>query len=257
LITEKKVGNGISLLIFAGIVSGLPGVIRNALINYNPTDLYTFILFGVIALLTVVGVVFINEGQRNIPINYARQVRGNRMYGGNSSHLPMRVNMAGVIPIIFAISLILIPPMLAQFFTHAKTVWIANFATFTINVFNNQLIYGILYFVFVFGFTYFYTAVIFHPQKIAENLQRQGGFILGIRPGKETEKYLHITMNRINLIGASFLGLIAILPLLLQSVMGTRSLAIGGTSLLIVVAVAIETAKQIESQITMHEYDRI
>src|SRR3989339_510041 len=133
LITEKKVGNGVSLLIFAGIVSALPGVIRNAMLNYNPSDFYTFVLFGAVAVFTIVGVVFINEGQRNIPVNYAKQVRGNRMYGGSTTHLPLRVNMAGVIPIIFAISLILFPPLIAQFFARASTTWIANTAAKVIN----------------------------------------------------------------------------------------------------------------------------
>jgi len=257
LISEKKVGNGISLLIFAGIVSALPGLVRNAIINYTPSDFYTFVMFGLIAIATVVGVVFINEGQRNIPVNYAKQVRGNRMYGGSTSHLPLRVNMAGVIPIIFAISLVLFPPMVAQFFVGAKSLWLARLANGTTALFQNQLFYGVIYFLLVFGFTYFYTAVIFHPQKMAENLQKQGGFIPGIRPGKETENYLQKTMSRINLTGASFLGLIAILPLLLQAAMGTQSLAIGGTSLLIVVAVAIEISKQIDAQLTMHAYDKI
>jgi len=257
LITEKKVGNGVSLLIFAGIVAGLPTTLQTAVVNYTSADFYTFVLFGLIAILTVVGVVFINEGQRNIPVSYAKQVRGNRVYGGANTHLPLRVNMAGVIPIIFAISLILFPPMIAQFFVHAQSAWIAGAATTVINFFQNQIVYAVLYFLLVFGFTFFYTAVIFHPQKIAENLQRQGGFVPGIRPGKETQEYLQRTMNRVNLIGALFLGLIAILPLILQGAMGTQSLAIGGTSLLIVVAVAIETAKQIDAQVTMHEYDRI
>lgn len=257
LISEKKIGNGISLLIFAGIVASIPGAVRNALINYNPSDLYTFIFFGAIAVATVVGVVFISEGQRNIPVNYAKQVRGNRTYGGSSTHLPLRVNMAGVIPIIFAISLILFPPMIAQFFMRAQTAWMANAASHIIAIFQNQIFYAVVYFLLVFGFTFFYTAVIFHPQKIAENLQRQGGFIPGIRPGKETESYLYSTVNRINLIGALFLGVIAILPLLLQGALGTQALTWGGTSLLIVVAVAIETAKQLDAQVTMHEYDRI
>lgn len=257
LISEKKVGNGISLLIFAGIIAGLPGLIRNSIINYTPSDFYTFVLFVIIAIVTVVGVVFISEGQRNIPVNYAKQVRGNRTYGGSTSHLPMRVNMAGVIPIIFAISLVLLPSMVAQFFVNAQSAWLASLATGTIALFQNQLVYGVVYFLLVFGFTYFYTAVIFHPQKVAENLQKQGGFIPGIRPGKETEKYLQKTMGRINLTGASFLGLIAILPLLLQAGLGTQNLAIGGTSLLIVVAVAIDIAKQIDAQLTMHAYDNI
>lgn len=257
LISEKKVGNGMSLLIFAGIVSSLPTILRNALVNYTSADLYTFVMMAGVAILTVVGVVFINEGQRNIPVNYAKQMRGNHVYGGSSSHLPIRVNMSGVIPIIFAISLVLFPPMVAQFFVHARSAWLSTLAVKTIALFQDQIFYGVAYFLLVFFFTYFYTAVIFHPQKIAENLQRQGGFIPGIRPGKETEKYLGLTVNRINLVGATFLGLIAILPLLVEGASGSTSFKIGGTSLLIVVAVAIEAAKQIESQLTMHEYDRI
>lgn len=257
LISEKKVGNGMSLLIFAGIVASLPTTLQTAFVNYTSADLYTFVMFALVALITVVGVVFINEGQRNVPVNYAKQMRGNQSFGGSSSHLPIRVNMAGVIPIIFAISLVLFPPMVAQFFVNARSAWLASLATGTISFFNNQTYYGIMYFALVFFFTYFYTAVIFHPQKIAENLQRQGGFVPGIRPGKETEKYLQMIVNRINLIGALFLGLIAVLPLLVEGASGSTSFKIGGTSLLIVVAVAIEIYKQIESQLTMHEYDRI
>ncbi len=257
LISERKVGNGISLLIFAGIVSSLPTTLRNAAVNYTSADFYTFVLFALIGIATVVGVVFISEGQRNIPVNYAKQMRGTHAYGGGNTHLPLRVNMAGVIPIIFAVSLVMFPSMIAQFFVHAKAAWLAAAATKTIILFQNQVFYAIVYFLLVFGFTYFYTAVIFHPQKIAENLQKQGGFVPGIRPGKETEKYLQSTMSRINLVGATFLGLIAILPLLIQLFSGTQSFQIGGTSLLIVVAVAIETAKQVEAQMTMHEYDRI
>lgn len=256
LITEKKIGNGVSLLIFAGIVTALPKTVQNLVINYNPSDLYTYVLFVVIAVVTVIGVVIISEGQRNVPVSYAKQIRGNKTYGGTSTHLPLRVNMAGVIPIIFAISVILFPPMIAQFFVNSAG-FVGTAAKAVVSIFNNQLIYAILYFVFVFGFTYFYTAVIFHPQKIAENLQRQGGFIPGIRPGKETEKYLALTMNRLIFIGALFLAVIAILPLILRGFTGTQSLAIGGTSLLIVVSVAIETAKQIDSQMEIHEYDRM
>jgi len=257
LISEKKVGNGISLLIFAGIVTGLPIALRNAFVNYTPSDLYTYVGFAIIAALTVVGVVFISEGQRNIPITYAKQTRGQKSYGGAQSHLPIRVNMAGVIPIIFAISLIMFPPMIAQFFVNADSQWLATVAIWTVRVFQNQIVYGVLYFTMVFGFTFFYTAVIFHPKKIAENLQRQGGFIPGIRPGTETQDYLQKTMVRINLTGATFLSLIAVLPLLLQGLLGTQSLVIGGTSLLIIVSVAIDVAKQIDAQIVMHEYDKI
>lgn len=257
LISERKVGNGISLLIFAGIVASLPTVVAGAVANYTSADFYTFIMFGAITIATVVGVVFINEGQRKIPVNYAKQVRGTRVLGGGTTHLPIRVNMAGVIPIIFAISLVMVPPMIAQFFVSAKAEWLKDTAMFVIRIFNNQAFYGILYFLMVFGFTFFYTSVIFNPHKVAENLQKNGGFIPGIRPGKETEGYLASIVSRVNLVGASFLGLIAILPLLLSAVSGSKVLTIGGTSLLIVVAVAIESAKQIESQVTMHEYDRI
>jgi len=257
LISEKKVGNGVSLLIFSGIVASLPTGLRTVFLNYDPSQLYTYLLFLAIAVFTVVGVVFISEGQRNIPVSYAKQVRGNHIYGGSTTHLPFRVNMAGVIPIIFAVSLMLFPSMISQFFVHANADWMRHLANGTILLFQNQWFYNVLYFLLVFGFTYFYTAVIFHPQKVAENLQKQGGFIPGIRPGKETELYLNSTMNRINLIGALFLGAIAILPLLAKGAMGLTSLRIGGTSLLIVVAVAIETAKQVEAQLTMHQYDQI
>ncbi len=257
LISERKVGNGISLLIFAGIVSALPTSLGNMVANYNSTSIYTLLMFAALTILTVVSVVFINEGQRQIPVNYAKQMHGNHSYGGSSTHLPLRVNMAGVIPIIFAISLVMFPPMIAQFFVNAKAEWLKDFAYFIIGAFQNQMFYGIAYFTLVFGFTFFYTSVVFHPQKIAENLQKQGGFVPGIRPGKETELYLEKTVNRINLVGASFLGLIAVLPLLLQAIIGSRSLTIGGTSLLIVVAVAIETYKQIDSQVMMHQYDHL
>lgn len=257
LISEKKVGNGVSLLIFAGIVSSLPGLINQAYLNYDPSQLFTYVLYVVAAVLTVVGVVYMTEGQRNIPVTYAKNIRGSRTMGGANSHLPFRVNMAGVIPIIFAVSLILFPSIIAQFFVTAEAEWIRNTATGTIRLFQNKVFYNTLYFLLVFGFTFFYTSVVFHPQKIAENLQKQGGFIPGIRPGKETESYLAKTMSRLNLVGATFLGVIAILPLIVQAVSGTQALSIGGTSMLIVVAVAIETSKQIEAQITMHQYDHV
>lgn len=255
LITERNIGNGISLLIFAGIIAFVPQSIQTAIVNYNPADLYTYVLFVLVAIVTVVGVVIISEGQRNIPVNYARQGRAGGA-GRMQSHLPLRVNTAGVIPIIFAISVLLFPPTVAQFFVTGagRTADIANWIVF---LFQNQWFYGITYFLLVFGFTYFYTAVIFHPNKMAENLQRQGAFIPGIRPGKQTEEYIAKTMNRLVFVGALFLGLIAILPLIVQGFTGQQNLAIGGTSLLIIVAVAIDIYKQIQAQLTMHEYDRL
>jgi len=255
LITEKKIGNGISLLIFAGIVSGIPRVVQQTVTTFDPSQLFVLLGFIVIIFITIIGVVVINEGQRNIPVQYARQVRGNKMYGGTSTHLPLRVNMAGVIPIIFAISLILFPSIIAQFFVHAETAFLASIAQWIIELFQNQLFYGILYFVLVFGFTYFYTEIIFHPTQIAENLQKQGGFIPGIRPGRHTSEYLANTTHKIIFVGALFLGVIAILPLIMRYFTGMQSLAIGGTSLLIVVSVVIETVKQVESQLTMREYE--
>jgi preprotein translocase subunit SecY len=201
--------------------------------------------------------VLITEAQRNVQVSYAKRVRGMRVYGGVDTHLPLRVNMAGVIPIIFAISIILFPPMIAQFFVRAQTLWVAQAAQWVIDVFQNQLVYGILYFVFVVGFTYFYTAVIFHPDQIAEHLQKQGGFIPGHRPGKPTAQYLQYITNRIILAGALFLGTIAVLPLIAQRFTGIAELALGGTSLLIVVSVVIETVKQIESRLVSREYEEL
>lgn len=255
LVTEKNIGNGISILIFASIVSSLPTVAQNLIVNYNPADLYTYILFLVVAVVTVLGVVFITEGQRNIPVSYAKQ-GGRAGYGAGQSHLPLRVNMAGVIPIIFAVSLVLFPPMIAQFFSN-KPGLIGSISKGIIVAFGNQAFYGIIYFLLVFGFTYFYTAVIFKPDKIAENLQRQGGFIPGIRPGKQTEEYLAKIMGRLVFGGALFLSSIAVMPVIIQAISGIQSLAIGGMSMLIVVSVAIEIAKQTDAQIMMHEYDRI
>jgi preprotein translocase subunit SecY len=255
LMSEKKVGNGLSLLIFAGILADLPTSLGQIMLTYDQSQLVTYVVYGCIAVLTIFGVVFINEGQRNIPIQYARQVHGTGSTGGVATHLPLRVNMAGVIPIIFAISIMLLPSVVAQFFVHARSPWLAQSAQMVINVLQNQVVYGIAYFLLVVLFTFFYTSVVFHPDRIAENLQKQGGFILGIRPGKPTAEYLQAIIYRINLVGAVFLGLIAVLPLMAQGLGGSRLLAIGGTSLLIVVSVVIESIKQVESQLTMRKYD--
>lgn len=255
LITEKKIGNGISLLIFAGIVSGIPTAIQQTMVNFSREQLMNMALFAVIALVTIVGVVFITEGQRNIPVSYAKRIKGNKMYGGTSTHLPLRVNTAGVIPIIFAISLIMIPPMAGQFMVRASAEFIKNAGQFLIDLFENQLLYGIVYFILVFAFTYFYTSVVFHPKQIAENLQKHGGFIPGIRPGENTSTYLQSTVGKITLAGALFLAVIAVLPMMLNSTMGMQSMVIGGTSILIVVSVAIDVMKQLESQLSMRDYD--
>lgn len=257
LISEKKIGNGISLIIFAGIVSRIPTVIQQLVVTFDKSQFINFLFFVGLALVTIAGVVYITEAQRNIPVSYAKRIRGNRMYGGMNTFLPLRVNQAGMIPIIFAISLILFPPMIAQFFLRAKSGLIVKLAEFTIAIFQNQIIYGFLYFLLVVAFTYFYTSVIFHPQQIADNLQKQGGFVPGIRPGRPTAEYLGGVSNRIMLAGALSLGLIAILPLLTKGAFGISGMVIGGASLLIVVSVVIETVKQIESQLQMREYEGI
>jgi preprotein translocase subunit SecY len=255
LISERKVGNGISLIIFAGIVSGIPTTLQQIFLTLNRADIVNLVLFIGIIVVTVAAIVVITEGQRNIPISYAKRVRGSKMYGGVDTHLPLRVNQAGVIPIIFAIAIVLFPPLVAQFFLRANSVFLQNAAEFVINAFNNQIFYGVIYFLLVVGFTYFYTAVVFHPQQIAENLQKQGGFIPGIRPGTATAEYIGTVSNRIMLAGAAFLGVIAILPLLMQPLFGSQALIVGGTSVLIVVAVVIETVKQIDAQLEMRSYE--
>ncbi|HQA63784.1 MAG TPA: SecY family transport protein, partial [bacterium] len=211
----------------------------------------------VIAIVTIIGVVVITEGQRNIPVSYARRIRGNKMYGGVDTHLPLRVNQAGVIPIIFAISIILLPSMVAQMLVGVKTAWLAAAAQWIIQLFENQLFYGIIYFVLVVVFTYFYTAIIFHPDQIAENLQKQGGFVPGIRPGRPTAEYLQKVVTRIVFTGALFLGVIAVLPLITAQITDTQNLVVGGTSLLIVVSVVIETVNQINGQLSMRDYEEI
>ncbi len=255
LITEKKIGNGISLLIFAGIVAGVPTSLQQMIATFDTSQLPVYIAFVLIGLITIAAVVIVTEGKRNIPVSYAKRIRGMRMYGGVDTHLPLRVNQAGVIPIIFAVSIVLFPPMIAQFFINSSTAWIASGAAFIVDLFANQLLYAALYFVLVVAFTYFYTAVVFHPQQIAENLQKQGGFIPGIRPGKPTSDFLSYVSNRIILGGALFLGIIAILPNIVQSVTNVQSLVIGGTGLLIVVSVVIEIVKQVESQLVMRNYE--
>jgi len=258
LITEKNIGNGVSLLIFAGIVSGWVSSLQRMIFAYEPSKSYSFVIYTIIALATIVVVIIINEGQRNIPVSYARRVRGNKMYGGVNTHLPLKVNQAGVIPIIFAISLVLLPPMVAGFFASAGNQVIASIANWVINLFQNQIFYGVIYFVLVVAFTYFYTAIIFHPDQISENLQKQGGFIPGIRPGKHTAQYLQNIVTRVNFAGALFLGLIAVLPVLMQAfTKGIGSVVVGGTSILIVVSVVIETVKQINAQLTMRNYEEL
>lgn len=255
LISEKGIGNGISLLIFAGIVARIPSSIQQELFTFTPEKIPGYLAFVAVSLFVIAGVVVVSEGQRNIPVSYAKRIRGMRMYGGVSTHLPLRVNQAGVIPIIFAVSIILFPGLIGSFLAGAPNLYVQKFAQFLIQLFNNQLLYGAFYFLMVFVFTYFYTAVTFDPKAIAENLQKQGGFVLGIRPGRPTAEFLYAIVNRITLVGGLFLGIIAVLPLVLRPILQIQALALGGTSLLIVVSVVLETMKQVDGQLVMREYE--
>ena len=255
LITEQKIGNGISLIIFAGIVSGLPAILRVAIADYDPSVLPTYLAFAVISIIVIAGVVFINEGERKVPVSYARRVRGNKMFGGVASYLPLKVNQAGVIPIIFAISILLFPQFVAQLVGILSPELATTLNGYVNSFMQNQITYGIAYFGLVVLFTYFYTAVTFDPAEISKNLQRSGGFIPGIRPGESTGQFLSKIISRTTLSGALFLGLIAVLPIVTQAVTGIQQLSIGGTALLIVVAVALETMRQIDSQLTVREYE--
>lgn len=255
LITEKGIGNGVSLIIFAGIVAGLPGAVGNMAATFDSTDLMGYIMFALVGVATIAGVVLVNEGQRNIPISYAKRIRGSKTYGGTSTHLPLRVNQAGVIPIIFAISIMLFPGLIANFFVNSDKETVAQVAKFVSQLFQNQWFYGISYFVMVVLFTYFYTAVVFDPNKISDNLQKQGGYVPGVRPGNATAEFLGRVINRITLSGSIFLGTIAVLPLVVKGVTGLSALSIGGTSILIVVSVVIEMVKQVEGQMVMRDYE--
>lgn len=257
LITEFGIGNGVSVIIFGGIVASLPGAI-SALFQGGSvgSNVVGSILFAIIGLITIVGIVLINEGQRRIPVHHAKRVRSGRMYGGNTTFIPLKVNSAGMIPLIFAVSILVFPGLIAQFLSTSSNETLRNFAGQLSQFMSpNTLQYNILYFILVVAFTYFYTMVIFQQQKIAENLQRQGAFIPGVRPGKNTERYLMRTLNRITLIGALFLGTVAILPFIASQLTGVNSLLLGATSLLIVVGVAIDTMRQLEAQLVMRNYE--
>ncbi|MEX1064163.1 MAG: preprotein translocase subunit SecY, partial [Candidatus Paceibacterota bacterium] len=254
LISEKNLGNGVSLLIFAGIVAALPTSLRQASAAYTPDQLFTYLAFAIIAIVVIAGVVYLTEAQRNIPINYARRVRGSKMFGGVSTYLPMRVNNAGVMPIIFALSILLFPGVIANFFSTSSVTFVANIARTINDLVQNQWIYGGVYFFLVVLFTYFYTAVTFDPKSISENIQKQGGYIPGIRPGHPTSQFLTHLLNRVTLVGAVFLGLIAVLPSIVQGFTGVTAFVVGGTSILIVVSVVLEIMKAVDAQLSMYEY---
>lgn len=259
IITEKGVGNGISLLIFCGIVARLPTTAGQfgSLASGDTAKLLTLVLFLVATLAIIAFVVLLNEGTRNIPVSYAKRTRGTRVYAGVDTHLPVRVITAGVIPIIFALAFLSVPGILGQLLSGAKTHWIASAASQISTIFSpTGLVYAVTYFVLVVAFTYFYTSVVFNHKDIAENLQKQGGFIPGIRPGNQTADYLKRVVGRITLAGALGLGLIAVLPFIGESFTKSQILTFGGTGLLIVVSVALETLKQLEAQAITTSYEQ-
>ncbi len=256
LITEYGVGNGISLLIFAGIVGRMPVAFFQTASVVRPEAITNIIIFVVMALVVIAGTVFMNEAVRRIPVHYARRIRGNKIYGGNTSYLPLRVNQAGVIPIIFAVSLVLLPSLLGGFLQQLHNPALSGLGRFFTTVFNpNSLSYNAIYFLLVIGFTYFYTAITFNPTKIAGEIQKYGGFIPGIRPGSPTAAYLNYILTRITLAGALFLGVLAIFPAIARGISGLTTLLVGGTGVLIVVSVVLETVKALEAQLVMRNYE--
>ncbi|MDI7275797.1 MAG: preprotein translocase subunit SecY, partial [Anaerolineae bacterium] len=252
LIDQQGVGNGISIIIFGGIVTDIPGQVGSLLIS-NP---WALVLFAIVTLITVVGIVVVQEGQRRIPVQYAKRVRGTKVYGGQSTHIPLQVNAAGMIPLIFAVSFLIFPGVLASYFVYSSTRWVADVANFIYRVFDSRgNFYWIAYFLLVIGFTYFYTDIVFQQQNLAETLQRQGGFVPGIRPGKRTAEYLNGVVQRITLVGAIFLGVVAILPWIVRPLAQTSQMLVTSTGLLIVVGVVLDTMKQLEAQLLMRHYE--
>lgn len=255
LVSDYGVGNGISLLIFAGIISQMPQGFAQALAAGQGG--LSLILLAALSLVAIMAVVAVTEAARRIPVQYAKRVRGRKMYGGGSTYLPFKLNQAGVIPIIFAVSLVLLPSMLGQFLSGAGNEKISSLAAGLANLFTpNGTVYNLTYFLMVVLFTFFYTMIVFNPEKIAEEIKKSGGFIPGIRPGKPTADYLQQVSLRVTLPGALFLGLVAVLPTIVQGLTGISSLAIGGTGILIVVSVVLETVRLVENMVQMRGYEK-
>ncbi len=254
LVSEFGIGNGVSLIIFAGIVAAFPAQVSQILFTFDVSQIPLYLVFAVVGLLVIAGIVLVTEAERPIPVTYAKRVRGMKMYGGGSTYLPLRVNQAGVIPIIFALSILLFPQMIGTFLARFGNSIIAKISGALISFTQTSALYAVLYFILVFLFTYFYTAVTFDPEALSTNLQKNGAFIPGIRPGASTSEYISKVLTRITLLGATFLGFIAILPLIMQSATGITALALGGTSILIVVSVVLDLIKKVDAQISMREY---
>lgn len=254
LMSEFGIGNGVSLIIFAGIIASLPGIVAQWIFTFDPSQLPMLIGFIIFAVLVTAGVVAMTEAERPIPITYAKRMRGSKMYGGASTYLPLRVNQAGVMPIIFALSILLFPTMIFNFMSQIDIAIVASIGAYLFELFSNPWFNSIFYFILVVLFTYFYTAVTFEPENISKNLQRGGAFIPGVRPGASTTEYIGNIVTRITLVGALFLGIIAVLPIAMQGYTGNASFAIGGTALLIVVSVVLDLVKKTEAQVSMREY---
>lgn len=253
-ISEFGIGNGVSMIIFAGIVANLPKAVSQIALTFDAKNVPIYILMGLLSLVIIAAVIWITEAERPISIAYTRQVRGGKTYGGVSTHIPLRINQAGVMPIVFALSILMLPQMLGQFFASSDVVTLQNIAIAVQKFMANQLWYGIVYFVLVVAFTYFYTAITFEPHTMAENLQKNGAFVPGVRPGKHTEEYLGVVVSRITLVGALFLGIIAVIPIAIQGFTGMQNIALGGTGVLIVVSVVLDVIKKLEAMLSIREY---
>ncbi len=254
LVTEYGIGNGVSILIFAGIMATLPSTVGQLAFTFDASQAPLYIGFALVAIGIIYAVIFMTEAERPVPITYAKQSRGGATYGGSSSYLPLRLNQAGVIPIIFALSILLLPQMVLNILTAFDISWVAKANETVTALLSNQILYGAVYFILVFLFTFFYTAVTFDPDAIAKNLQRNGAFIPGLRPGEHTAEYLGSLITRLTLVGALFLGFIAVLPVGMQLATGVAALAIGGTAVLIVVSVVLDLIRRIDAQLALREY---
>ena len=254
LMSEFGIGNGVSLIIFAGIIANIPSHISQMIFSFDISQIPLFLVFLVVGIIVIAGVVVVTEAERPIPVTYAKQVRGAKMTSGGSTYLPLRVNQAGVIPIIFALSILLFPQMIGNVLANSTHGWVLSISHALTAFSQGTWLYTVLYFILVFLFTYFYTAVTFDPEALATNLQKNGAFIPGIRPGASTSEYISKVLNRITLLGAAFLGLIAVLPLIMRSITGVTAIALGGTALLIVVSVVLDLIKKVDAQISMREY---
>jgi preprotein translocase subunit SecY len=254
LITQYGVGNGTSMIIFGGIVARMPALVSQTVVS--GTDLVKILVFVALAVLTCASIVWVYEGQRKIPVEVAKRIRGNRVYGGGRTNIPLKVNSAGMIPLIFAQSIMIFPGTISGYFIASDNEIVRNVARVIHDTFNLQhsWFYWTLYFILVVSFTFFYAVVLFQQQNIAENLQKQGGFVPGIRPGPATQRYLYNVLMRITLIGAVFLGIVAILPFIAQTLTGTQALTLSATALLIVVGVGLDTMRQLEAQLIMRNY---